>query len=190
MEIEDNDGELFASVNVSKKGTVKFDRKNEVLTRKNAALLLAASRFQNEQAIAKSLGNKGVPKGILRRITSDVEKEYSLSSGSLSSYTVRSRTRRNNVEETAPQRLSPMHKVEPLIIEYCLQLSHIGNPLDVTQLMLLARSLVEGTEYSEKMVTLKQARGLNVDDDNPLGRWWYQNFMRRIKIKLERDVEK
>jgi hypothetical protein len=152
--------------------------KNEVLTRKNAALLSAASWFQNEQAIAKSLGNKGAPKGTLRQITTVAEKENPLLSGYLSSYIVRS-----NMEGIAPQILSPLHKVEPLIIEYCFQLSCMGSSLNKTQLMLLARSLVDGTEYSEKMITFKTARGLIVADENLLGRRWNLYFMKRNKDK-------
>jgi hypothetical protein len=64
------------------------DSKNEIHMRKNAAVILAVSWFQVEQAKAKSLGNTGVPQGTLLRTTTDAENENSSSNGSILSYTV------------------------------------------------------------------------------------------------------
>jgi hypothetical protein len=171
---------------VSKTKAGRNETKAKVLTKKKAALTEASIRFHSAQVRAKLEGKNCVPRGTLNEIVLSVESEHSLSGGSLSSHSVVNRARRNNLEGTAHQRISPIHNLEPLIVEYCLRLARIGSPIDKQQLLLLTSSLIEGTDYSTKLITFKEKRGITVDLDNLIGKRWYLNFMRRNKDKVRK----
>jgi hypothetical protein len=82
--------------------------------------------------------------------------------------------------------LSPIAEVEPLIVAYCFQPAHIGRPIDKTQLMLLASSLISDTKYLRELISFKEARDILVDMDSLLGKRWYLSFMRRNKDKVRK----
>jgi hypothetical protein len=163
---------------------------NDIITRKKSALTEAASRLKSAQDDARFLGHRCVANGTMDSIISDVVSKYSLSGLSkgsgISSNTITNRARRGNLEGIALQRMSPLKNIEPLIVEYCLQLAHIGCPLDKPQLILLASSLIQGSTYVETLKLFKESRGIKVDESNVIGKRWYLNFMRRNKDKIRR----
>jgi hypothetical protein len=72
------------------------------------ALTEAAQRCQMEQERYRAKGIKNVPNGTLEKIIATVEDSKNLSGGSLSSYTVVNRARRDNITGEALQRVSPL----------------------------------------------------------------------------------
>jgi hypothetical protein len=84
-----------------------------------------------------------------------------------------------------------MAPVEKYIVSLMEQLSKMRQPLNISEGLSLANSLVEGTEWEEAVVEFKKKRGWNPLDENGekkpiLGPKWYKNFWKRNSHLLER----
>lgn len=115
------------------------------------ALTKAAIMFAEERAKATQ-ERKSVRNGCLDEIAEKIEAEFDLPSGTINKHTVVSRVRRNNLTAFAHQRVSPVDPVEPYIVEYCIRLANMGAALDKDQVLTLANSVIDGTEFRKKLM--------------------------------------
>ena len=66
---------------------------------------------------------------------------------------------------------TPMAPVEKYIVSLMQQLAKMRQPLNLSEGLSLANSLVEGTEWKEVVVEFKKKRGWNpVDENGQVGR--------------------
>jgi hypothetical protein len=96
--------------------------------------------------------------------------------------------RRKNLGGIAPQKLSPLHDLEPLLVEWSLKMAKIGQALSRANVLELASKLIEGTEFEEKVKTFKAKRNIKYENHEGkviLGKRWYQSFMRRHADELK-----
>jgi hypothetical protein len=63
--------------------------------------------------------------------------------------------KRGNLLGYNPQQASPMHNIEPLILEFCVLLAKLGKPLTKRTVIELVNSLVSGTEFGSKISDCK-----------------------------------
>jgi hypothetical protein len=99
-----------------------------VQSQKLSAITLAARRLSEEREIAK-LNGKILRKGRCKTKIREAEITYNMPPETTKQKTVTSRVDRNNLTGIAPQRVSRLDGIEPLLVEYCLKLSSIGQPL-------------------------------------------------------------
>ena len=133
------------------KGTSSEDRLALKLS-KQKALNEASQLFADAKKRVQEIdnGKKQVEDNALKNIIEVVAKKFNLPSSKLNLHTITSRVKRNNIAGTTPQSLSPLMEIEPVIISYCTKLADMGSPLDRTQLLLLANSLIKGTDLEKK----------------------------------------
>jgi hypothetical protein len=84
-----------------------------------------------------------------------------------------------------------MYPVEKYILSLMDQLTKMHQPLNISERLSLANSLVEGTEWEEAVVEFKKKRGWKPFIDNGekkpiLGPRWYKNFWKHHGHILER----
>ena len=138
------------------KGTTN-QMKLETSIRISTAYTKAAMHYADERNKAKQK-NMNVPNGFLNGLIKQTEEEFELPCGSLRFATIKKRVERNNLTGFAHQKTSPLHSIEPLIVDYCIRLANMGAPLLGEQVMSLADSLIIGTEVREKFLTYKAKR--------------------------------
>ena len=93
---------------------------------------------------------------VIYKIVQQTEDEYQLEPRSLRLRTVRARVDCNNLTGIAPQRISPLISSEPLIVEYCTRLANMGAPLWRDQAIILAESLISGTDLKDEFIKFKK----------------------------------
>ena len=115
-------------------------------------------------------------------------KKYNLVSGSLNQQTVRTQADCNNAVVYAESRTSPMEAVEPFIVEYCIRLARIGQPLTKKQVISLATLLIKDTETEIMVIKWKTNMHPTFDPSAKdfLGHGWYQGFVHRFVNKIKR----
>jgi hypothetical protein len=147
---------------------------------------VTTATIRYNEALQKALnsGKKVVPKGTLEKIVSDVETEAGLSKNSISLETVRSRIKRGNLDATKTYSISPIADLEPLIVEFCIRLAKIGDPLTKKTVIQLANSLVVDNDYQSRINNCKSDRKLLCN--GLLGDAWYRGFMHWQKDVLTR----
>jgi hypothetical protein len=104
-----------------------------------------------------------------------------LSLNSISADTIRSRIKRGNLGAENKNQISPLHDVEPLILEFCIRLAKMGRPLTKTTVLELANDLIAGTEVEELIADCKKIRKLK---ETKLGSAWYRGFLKRYQDDL------
>jgi hypothetical protein len=63
---------------------------------------------------------------------------------------------------------SPLAELEPLLIDYCLKLSAIGQPLTKDQVMALMTSMIDNQELEEKVIAWEK----NTANTKKGSHWW------------------
>lgn len=184
--------ELIASPMINpggrKKGTTKQKKRDDKVKFQNAkteATTLCLEVFKEAQKESKLTASN-----TFRCICDEVEIKYGLEKKSISVETIRSRIKRNNINGHIPQYLSPMSAIEPVLVEYCMQLSEMGAPITRDQVLLLAESLIKGTDVEKLYINLKRKLHLKVPDDDPdckglVGLGWYRGFLNRHQDKIK-----
>jgi hypothetical protein len=130
---------------------------------------------------------KKLPNRCLEDLIERVEIEYNLKKGTINPYTIKSRVRRNNLTGQAHQKTSPLHFIEPFIVQWCLAMAKCGSALNRQHVIDLACDLIKGTKAEQDMIEFKRQRGFIVkEEDRLLGVTWYQSFMRRHSDTLRR----
>jgi hypothetical protein len=160
--------------------------KSDLLTSKDDAMTEAAKRLKLAQIIASMRGTKCVPQGTLKSIIDPVEIKYDLPDGIISSFTVTNRVRNTNLIGESHQCVSPLHEIEPLVLEFCPQLARIGSPLDKHQLLSLVQSMIQGTIHADRMSIFKFNRHLELVSVGILASW--KEIVTRLEEMLVKFV--
>lgn len=152
--------------NHNKGGRPKGDKKTEAKRVSDAlkqALTRAATLCAAEKDRAES-NNTTVTPGKFKEIIELVENESQLVTGSINIKTIRNRILRKNLSGFQPQSQSPLHEIEPIIVQYCLKLARIKQPLTRDTVIRLAQSLIENTVYSERLRIFNEKNHSNTED--------------------------
>lgn len=168
------------------KGSRQSDNKRISDTMKQA-LTEAATLCSIEKRRAE-VCNSTVAPGKYKEIIELVEDESNLPHGSLKIGTIRCRILRNNLSGYKPQSTSPLHEIEPLLVQYCLKLARIKQPLTKDRVISLAESLIKNTKYVDRMHDFnKNNHAYDPNSDTIVGRRWYYGFLERNKEAICRQ---
>lgn len=90
-----------------------------------------------------------VARGTLKNLIKTVEEVHELKPGTISEKTIKTRIRNNNLDGTNAKRLSPLHEVEPFIVQLCVQMARINCALTRDDVLCVVKEVIEGTEYQK-----------------------------------------
>jgi hypothetical protein len=113
-----------------------------------------------------------------------VEQEYELQAGMLNIHTILKRVQRNNVSGKLDSTTSPLAEMEPLLVEYCICLARIVQPLTKDLFTCLAISMIKGTSIEEKVRLWKMTFSHFNDTQGLLRAGWYHSFIKRNRFIL------
>lgn len=164
---------------------VKKDEKERLNQVMKQAMMKAASLCSAEKANAETC-NTIVSLGKYKEIIELVEQEENLVSGSISVSTIQSRVLCKTLSGFRPQNTSPLQEMEHVIVQYCLKLARMRQPLTREHVIRLAESLIKDTIYCQRMVNLKKKKHLPINNGDTIGRRWYYGFIERNKEMIRR----
>jgi hypothetical protein len=120
------------------------------------------------------------------------QEEFNLKEVPVNKSLVRQRIQKNRIvclkHSGTPTPIAP---VESYIVGVIQSMSRLRQPLNVSQGLSLANSLIEGTQWEDIAIEFKKKRGWNPftsdgEKKQVLGRAWYRGFWKRNKHLLER----
>ncbi len=117
----------------------------------------------------------------------DLEVKYELDKGFLNAHLATINTRvycSKNASGLGNSQTSPLAELEPLLVDYCLKLSAIGQPLMKDQVMALVSSMIDNQELEEKVIAWKKKHSQYKEGQPLVGNGWYQRFVNCNQEKL------
>ena len=79
-------------------------------------------------------------------------------------------------------RVSPMVRIEPIVVEIILQMARLRQCLCPSKGLQLVNSLIKGTEIQKELIDWKKKNTLNTN--GTLGTGYWPNFLKRNKAKI------
>ena len=168
----------------SKGSTIQASRDND---RKKVALINdIATSWKN---VAEELRSK---KNALDNLIEKKKEEHGLPDLTVEKGCIQQRLKRNKlICTTHTGTASPMAPIEEHIVALMVQMAKMRQPLNVSEGLALANSLVEGTKWEDDLISFKERRGwkqLTSDGQKKplLGKKWYKGFWKRYGHLLEK----
>jgi len=155
------------------------DAKYDMKMRREMCLDAVAVEFNERRNVAKREG-KYVKKGCLENIIKQQKAKYNLSDEvKVDKEAIRSRYYRGNLHKSSKGPYSPMRLVEPKLVDLIIQMSRIMRCLTVSQCLLLANDLIEGTEVEKAVVEYKKKIKASYSEKANLGPKYWMGFKKR-----------
>jgi hypothetical protein len=115
-------------VNYHKNAFPKKRKKNTYKSKTKAAISRVAVEYSKaKEAAQKAAGN--VAPGTLKKLIQSAVSEFELPEGCIKPSSIISRVKGSNPTGVAHQKVSPLEKIELLMVEWCLQMAMIGMAL-------------------------------------------------------------
>ena len=148
-----------------------IDAKNEIAQKYNK-LREAAARTESR-----------VKYGSLKKIIQTVKSNRNIKAD-ISSSAIRKRVQRNSLvsHHVAGGQVSPLQKIEPIIIDIILQMARIRQCLSPSKGLKLVNSIIKGTNIQDELIKWKQKNTPN--DCGTVGIGYWNKFLKRNKTKL------
>ena len=149
-----------------------IDAKNEV-----------ASRYAKMTEKAKKSKKDRVSKGSLVQLIDDVRRKRNIKE-QISPMAIRKRVYRNSLEShhMAGGQVSPLVKIEPVIVSIIVQMARMRQCLNPSKGLLLVNSLISGTKIQKELIEWKKKNTPNCT--GTVGRGYWRKFMKRNKGKI------
>jgi hypothetical protein len=174
--------ELKSRIGGRPKGSTKVKKKKDKETKSKCtdAIVLEYSRQYNA---SKSVGGK-VEYGYLERLIDEKKKEFGINI-SISRRNIRNRTHRG-LQTAHHGAKSPLEEVEVALVEICIQMGKIRQPLSCTEAVTLMNDMIENTNTKQKLIEFQQSRKLGTYgfEKGKVTNGWWRGFLRRNENKL------
>ena len=190
------------------KGSKDLDIREEEKAEKARVAIDAVAKKYFEKKQSMPVNDKGIPKripkGFLMHEIKKAAEKYSITPTRIKPETIKTRAKRGNPTGKNEATTSPLADVEPLIVDYCIKMGELRQPLSKDNVIALARDLIRGTEHAHRLKEWRQrfsfdptSDGERKEDDNAtassdgdvtLSDSWYKGFMRRHKKRLMRVI--
>ena len=139
----------------------------------------------NETAGKKAKGMR-VEKGFLDRLIKEKKKEFGVVSD-ISKKTIQNRVSRGIVFAHHGAK-SPLFEVEAerALVELCIQMGKIRQPLNVTEGIEVMNNLIEGTEVQQDLIAFQKSRKLGKEDfeHGKVTKGWWVGFLKRHEHEI------
>ena len=148
-----------------------------------------ATMYDEEKKTAETLGVR-LTKGRLNEIIQSVTKKRNLTVDQIiSPEAIRQRSKRNQVITNGHNGpVSPLHDIEPMLVELMIQLCRMRQPLTVGNCKDLINAVIKDTPTQQRLVEWKKQHshysGI-IEDDGQVGDGYWRAFLVRNKDKLE-----
>ena len=107
-----------------------------------------------------------VPRGTLANIIKEAREKFNLpKSYEIKERTIRSRVNRKHLHAVHRGKESPMTEVEELLVEIALQKDSMNQPITASEGLMLANSLIEGTELEDRVKAYYRERKFFDNED-------------------------
>ena len=144
---------------------------------------LIAQRYAKLQERCKEEGIKAPGKSLDGMITAAKGELGIPPDVAISMNTILSRIRRKRTVNVVPHAgtSSPMLKVEPILVQLCIQIGRIGQPVKPDNFLALANSLIKGKEIEKEVIKFKAKHcGYDINSESAnLGQAYFRGFMNR-----------
>jgi hypothetical protein len=144
------------------------------------AIIFEYSRKYNA---SKSVGGK-VKYGYLKRLIDEKKKEFGVNC-SIPISTIKNCVYAGALT-THHRAKSPLDKVEEALVQICIQMGKICQPLSCTEAIALMNDMVENTKTKQKLIEFHDSRKLGTYgfEKGQVTTGWWRGFLRRRKDKL------
>jgi len=174
---ENNAAGVDVSATLSKAGRptgTTNARKREIAATRKKCLDSITKDYATILAV-KKLEGKRITKGLLEELIESKRKEYNISS-KIAPGTIRSRLcegRSHNPKSR--EATSLLEEAEEALVQICIQMGKIRQPLNVTERVALMNNLIDGTPFQEALAKFQETRKLG-NESFEFGRvtkgWW------------------
>ena len=104
--------------------------------------------------------------------------EFSISCN-ISEETVRSRIKRQSLTPTHRGTSPPLHNAEMALVEICIQMGKIRQPLTCDEAIAIIHDLISETEMSESLTHFQKSRTSNSGSFGCIDKNWWPGFKKR-----------
>jgi hypothetical protein len=170
-----------------KSGTIPKEIQLYLSKMQEATSIKVATKYKIAKAAAAADDSK-VKAGTLNGMIKVAINGNGLHNGCIESSRVISLLKRNNVSSIAHQKVSPLIKLEPLLVSWCLKMAQIGMALSKPSVIELAKDLILDTELEAILIEYKKKRKLQTTNGKQkiIRSSWYKGVMKCNKEVLRR----
>ena len=115
----------------------------------------AARDFQNALDEVAKTGKCRMKKGLLDQIIQDVKTRHNVEHFEIPLATIRKRISRKNLAPPHRGLVSPMEKIEPMLVELCIRLGRARQPLKCKNFLPLVNSIIKGSLTEKEVIEFK-----------------------------------
>jgi hypothetical protein len=148
-----------------------------------------SQRVLDAQKINRAQNMGRLKHNSFKTILRDLEVENELEEGYFDDHVeaIKSRVYRGKkASGLGNSQTSPLSELEPLLVDYCIKLSEIGQPLTKAHVMALVASMIDDQELEKKVIAWKKKHCSYKEGQPLVGDGWYRRFVRRNDDKLRR----
>ena len=121
---------------------------------------------------------KRLVRGYLEQLSQEKKDEFGVSSN-ISLETVRSRIKRGSLAPTHPGTSAPLYNAELALVQICIQMGKIRQPLTGEEAIALMNDMIRETEMSETLTNFQKVRTSFSASYGHVGKNWWRAFKRR-----------
>jgi hypothetical protein len=183
-ESHDIEGSETSNAGGRPKGSTKA-KKNQDIDNESKCIDAIVSEYSKRYNTSKSIGRK-VEYGYMKKIIDEKKKEFGVNcTRTISTRTIQNRTHRGRTI-THHGAKAPLKEVELALVQICIQMGKIRQPLSCTEAITLMNDLIENTDTKQKLIEFQQSRNLGTSgfEKGRVTTGWWRGFLRRHKDEL------
>jgi hypothetical protein len=140
------------------------------------------AKYGSKVADCKQLG-KRVEKGFLSELIVAEKNKFNVKE-EVSICTVRSRHRNGHATSAGKGATSPLADAETALVQICIQMGKIRQPLNCTEAIQLMNNLIEGTDTQKALIEFKSRRKIGGNNLGRVTKNWWRGFLRRHEHEI------
>ena len=160
------------------------DSKVDMKTRYKKCMNEITMNYEAEKMKYKAL-KKRLPKNYLKNLIEEKKKSFAINAD-INMDTIRTRVKQNCLTPAHPGTPSPLAAAEEALVQICIQMVNIRQPLTVSESLKLINDLIDSTEIQSKLQEFQNIRKLNscAGSNGTVGKSYWRGFMRRHGHKI------
>jgi hypothetical protein len=117
----------------------------------------------------------------MKKLIDEKKKEFGVNctTRTISTRTIQNRTHRGRtIVHHGPK--APLEEVEQALVQICIQIGEIGQPLSCTKTITLMNDMIENTDTKQKLIEFQQSRNLGTYgfEKGRVTTGWWRGFLR------------
>jgi len=123
--------------------------------------------------------------GYLKRLIDEKKKEFGINI-SISSRTIKNRIQRGSLTTPHGAKSPLLEEVEVALVEICIQMGKIRQPLSCTEAIALMNDMIKNTNTKQKLIEFQQTRRLSTYgfEKGKVTSGWWRGFLRQNEDTL------